>query len=116
MADLFTLDDYPLEPGDLDSLTEDEKKFAERYPPGNQSFLALVKAVAFFGSPAGLADALTNGQTRNTAIVNNWLTTGRTIPPERAAQIEQLTKGAITRSELRPDLFGYLPYELDELE
>ena len=34
----------------------------------------------------------------------NWKKHG--VPPERALQIEIMTNGAITRQDLRPDLFG----------
>lgn len=40
-----------------------------------------------------------------TACIGHWLAGIRQIPAERAVQLEQATDGAITRYELRPDLF-----------
>ena len=37
--------------------------------------------------------------------ISQWLTRGR-VPPDRAIQIEAATHGALTREELRPDIFA----------
>lgn len=37
--------------------------------------------------------------------VSHWLR-GEKIPAERCTVIEQITGGAVTRKELRPDVFG----------
>lgn len=39
-------------------------------------------------------------------LVNQWLNGIQRITAERAVQIEQVTGGAVTAAELRPDLFG----------
>lgn len=47
---------------------------------------------------------------RGLGISKTWmslLTSGRSVPsPELAHLIERLTRGQVTRKELRPDLFG----------
>jgi DNA-binding transcriptional regulator YdaS (Cro superfamily) len=47
---------------------------------------------------------------RELGISKTWmslLTSGRSVPsPELAHLIERLTKGQVTRKELRPDVFG----------
>lgn len=40
------------------------------------------------------------------SAITNWRR--RRVPPERCAEIERLTLGLVTRSELRPDVFGTL--------
>lgn len=47
-----------------------------------------------------LAEAL--GVTQG--AISQWLSKGR-IPAERVLQIEQATNGAVTRYEMRPDLY-----------
>ena len=39
-------------------------------------------------------------------LVSHWLAGRRRITAERAKQIEQATAGAVTRADLRPDLFA----------
>ena len=39
------------------------------------------------------------------SLVSQWLSGVTRITAERAAQIECVTSGAITREELRPDIF-----------
>lgn len=60
---------------------------------------ALTRAIQHFGSAAALAKAigLPWGST-----VTNWRARGR-IPPERAAQIDEITNGMISRRDLCPD-------------
>ncbi|MBU2823152.1 helix-turn-helix domain-containing protein [Acidithiobacillus ferrooxidans] len=41
-------------------------------------------------------------------LVSQWITGRTVITAERAAQIELSTNGAVTRAELRPDIFGPL--------
>lgn len=43
------------------------------------------------------------------ALISQWEGGGVTLTAERCAQIESVTKGEVTRGELRPDLFGPLP-------
>ena len=66
---------------------------------------ALSKAFTLFGSQAKLARALNIAP----MAVSKWKTNG--VPPERALEIERLTSGAITRQDLRPDLFGLAALE-----
>lgn len=60
---------------------------------------AIVKASEFFGGQAGLARALS----MSPANINQWMTGKRPVPIERCVAIEQATKGAITRQDLRPN-------------
>ena len=39
-------------------------------------------------------------------MVGHWVACRHRITAERAIQIEAATDGAVTRAELRPDLFG----------
>lgn len=43
------------------------------------------------------------------SLVSQWEAGTVVIPPERCAQIEQVTGGAVRREALRPDVFGPLP-------
>jgi DNA-binding transcriptional regulator YdaS (Cro superfamily) len=52
-------------------------------------------------SQAALADLVGVSQ----PMVSHWLTARKAITPERARQIEHVTGGAVTRHELRPDIF-----------
>lgn len=49
--------------------------------------------------------------------VSQWLRpgtrTGRPVPPKQCVRIEQLTRGAVTRRELRPDDWREIWPELD---
>ena len=40
------------------------------------------------------------------SAVSQWVTGEQRITAERAKEIEELTRGAITKQELRPDIFG----------
>lgn len=64
---------------------------------------ALQLAIEHMGSQARLADALSVRQ----SAVANWLSRG--VPVKRAVDIERATGGAVTRYELRPDIFGERP-------
>lgn len=57
-------------------------------------------AVNYFGSKAKLADKL---EVTPMAVVQ-WFKRG--VPAKRAVQIEEATKGEVTRHDLRPDIFG----------
>lgn len=65
---------------------------------------AIAKAISIVGSQKALADALGCRQ----PFVNKMLKTGR-VPAERCLPIERITNGAVTRYELRPDVFGESP-------
>lgn len=41
--------------------------------------------------------------------VRQWLLPGRGVPAKRAVEIERATSGAVTRYDLRPDIFGAPP-------
>jgi DNA-binding transcriptional regulator YdaS (Cro superfamily) len=60
------------------------------------------KAIKIAGGQSALA-RLIGGKVRQ-QHVRLWLHMDR-IPAERAIQIEEATKGAVSRSELRPDLW-----------
>ena len=66
---------------------------------------AINKAIEYYGSQAALARACGVSQ----MAVSKWTRHG--VPPERALQIEKLTDGAVTRQDLRPDLFGLAALE-----
>jgi|GEM_PF-3035973 len=74
---------------------------------GKQPVL-IAKAVTLFGSQQKLAKAM-GGRIRQ-SHVTRWLNDpDYLISPEHAAMVEIATKGAVTRLELRPDIFGKLP-------
>jgi DNA-binding transcriptional regulator YdaS (Cro superfamily) len=60
----------------------------------------LTKAIKHFGTRKALAEALG----LEPMAVTQWEKRKR-IPAERAVQIESVTKGAVTRQEIRPDLW-----------
>lgn len=61
------------------------------------------KAVSIAGSKSGLARACGVSP----PAVYKWLRFG--VSAERALSIERATQGAVTRYELRPDIFGREP-------
>lgn len=64
---------------------------------------ALQKAIEIAGGQRALARSLGVAQ----AHVWYWLNkSAGKVPAERAAQIEEATHGAVTRHDLRPDIFG----------
>lgn len=71
----------------------------------------LDRAIAILGSQQALAVAL---DIRSPSI-SEWrareMRGGRGVPAERCRQIEELTNGAVTRYELREDVFGPAPGE-----
>lgn len=73
-----------------------KEKFPEQKHP-------LVEAILEFGSVNRFAKSL--GISRQ--VVNGWLHISALAPPVRHCKtIEELTGGKITRSHLRPDIFG----------
>ena len=61
--------------------------------------LAVAAAADFAGSQAALARAL-----KATApTINQWAKGVRPVPEKMAVAIEAITKGAVTRQDLRPD-------------
>lgn len=64
----------------------------------------LDKAIKHMGGQLALAHALKIKGTNPRMTVQHWKKRG--VPAERAVEIERVTKGAVTRQELRPDLFG----------
>lgn len=64
----------------------------------------LDKAIEHAGGVTALAEKLGVRQ----SVVSNWRTRGTSprVPAERCIAIEQATDGAVTRQELRPDVFG----------
>ena len=65
---------------------------------------ALIKAVALTGGQAALARRLNVSQ----PLVWYWVHKAKTIPIEVVGSIEKITEGAVTRADLRPDIFGDL--------
>lgn len=60
---------------------------------------AIQRAIKTLGSQAHLAQALGVRQ----PTISEWAKGERPIPIERCVQIEQATKGAVRRQDLRPD-------------
>ncbi len=68
---------------------------------------ALEKAIEMFGSQKALAEEL--GVVP--MAVTNWKTRG--VPIEQCPAIERVTKGAVTKHDLRPDFFDPPPAVTD---
>lgn len=64
---------------------------------------ALDRAIAHFGTATDLAKALG----LSSMAITQWKRRG--VPAERCPEIEAATGGAVTRLDLRPDIFGPLP-------
>ena len=64
----------------------------------------LERAIAIAGGPSALARVLGLPWA---STVTNWLARG--VPAERCLAIELATNGAVTRYELRPEVFGNCP-------
>lgn len=64
----------------------------------------LDKAISIVGSQQLLADALKI----KSPSISEWKSRGR-VPVERCVDIETVTAGAVTRYDLRPDIFGAAP-------
>jgi DNA-binding transcriptional regulator YdaS (Cro superfamily) len=60
------------------------------------------KAVSLVGGQANLAKAIGV----SASFVNQWVTGVRPVPPTRCRSVEEATGGAVTRFDLRPDVFG----------
>lgn len=65
---------------------------------------ALDKAIESAGGVGKLASAIDTTQN----VVSNWRLRGQ-VPANRCASIESATGGAVTRYDLRPDVFGAPP-------
>jgi DNA-binding transcriptional regulator YdaS (Cro superfamily) len=63
------------------------------------------KAVAIKGSQAEFAKAISKSQ----PFVNDMLHGKKRVPAELCQKIEAATNGAVTRYDLRPDVFGEAP-------
>lgn len=62
---------------------------------------ALDRAIEHMGGVGKLAVAI--GLRQN--VVGNWRLRGQ-VPAERCVAVEKATAGAVTRHDLRPDVFG----------
>ena len=61
-------------------------------------------------SQSALAGALTEaGSPATQALISQWESGDVTIPAERMAVIEKVTRGDVTRHDLRADIFGPAP-------
>lgn len=63
---------------------------------------AIAQAVAAKGSNAALAAAIGVHE----SAVSLWKTARRVVPAQYCIPIEVATEGAVTRYQLRPDVFG----------
>lgn len=66
---------------------------------------AIKRAVEIVGSQSLLAKAIG----AHKVLVNQWVLGQRPIPARWCIPIEQATGGAVTRYQLRPDVFGEAP-------
>lgn len=66
--------------------------------------VALNAAIEIAGGVSKLADSLETNQ----SVVSNWRLRKK-VPPSRCIPIEEVTNGAVTRHDLRPDIFGPKP-------
>lgn len=66
------------------------------------------RAVEICGSQRLLAEAA--GVTPS--FVSQWVTEARPVPATKCQKIEAATNGAVTKAELRPDVFGASPDSL----
>lgn len=64
------------------------------------------KACTLAGGQSALARQLSISQ----GLVWQWLNGKQAVTAERCVAIESATEGAITRHDLRPDVFGPTPY------
>lgn len=76
----------------------------------------LDRAIAHLGSQKALADALAI----RSPSISEWRAkiqrgNAHAVPPARCISIERATSGAVTRYELRPDVFGPEPAPLQEV-
>lgn len=67
--------------------------------------LAIKRAVEAVGSQAALSRAICAPP----ALVWQWLDGRRPVAPKHCIPIETATAGAVTRHDLRPDIFGPAP-------
>ena len=65
----------------------------------------LQKAVVIAGGQTALAKKVGVKQQN----ISWWITRSRKVPAERCIAIEAATHGAVTRHDLRPDVFGPAP-------
>lgn len=63
---------------------------------------AIRRAIDMFGTQTALAARIGVGQN----VISYWLHECKQVPPKRAVQLEAVTNGAVTRKELRPDLWS----------
>lgn len=73
---------------------------------------AIERAVQVVGGQAALAREITARAAKITPqAVHQWATGERPVPAHHCLAIETATAGAVTRYELRPDVFGPAPAE-----
>jgi DNA-binding transcriptional regulator YdaS (Cro superfamily) len=70
---------------------------------------ALLRAIELIGSQAELARRLGV----RPQLISQWTQGKRPLPPIRAAQIEELTEGQVTRLQLLPDFPWVTPRNPD---
>lgn len=61
----------------------------------------LKPVIDFFGSQVAVARKIN----ATPQMINHWIRR-ESVPAKWAVKIEQVTNGAITRAEIRPDIFG----------
>ena len=66
---------------------------------------ATQKAIRLAGGPRAVADAM---GIKSLWSIYKWIKRDK-VPPDRVTPLEQMTRGEVSRYELRPDIFGKLP-------
>lgn len=67
----------------------------------------LERAIDIAGGQAAMARKLTAAGYRvRQAHIWKWLNRAKKLPAEAVLPIEQVTEGAVSRHDLRPDIFG----------
>ncbi|NKI17415.1 helix-turn-helix domain-containing protein [Spongiibacter sp. KMU-166] len=54
----------------------------------------------------GLQSSIAKALNITPVLISQWANGARRVPGERCVAIEEATKGAVTRYDLRPDIFG----------
>lgn len=75
----------------------------------SQELTPLDLAIKALGTQQALADALGI----KSPSISEWRDRGK-VPAERCIAIEQATAGAVSRYQLRPDVFGEAPAPLEK--
>ncbi len=93
-----------------EALKSDDYKMTNRNETAETK--ALRRAISIVGSQTALAKVIGSTQ----GHVWNWLNRDNSVSVTHVLAIEAATKGAVTRYQLRPDVYGHVPAESDSNE